>query len=63
MFKEGDKVICIRGSSSTLLQGAVYTILGYHEGNYDKVILRECARYNWFTNRFVLLTPLTEALV
>lgn len=66
MFKKGDKVLCIRGStddliqSDELLQWTTYTIVGYYDSR--KVNLQE-SKYAWFSDRFILLTALTEALV
>jgi hypothetical protein len=63
VFKKGDKVLCIRGSTDDLIQGTTYTILRYHhEDNSEKVIVQE-SKYSWLSSRFILLTPLTEALV
>jgi hypothetical protein len=62
VFKTGDKVLCIRGSTDDLIQGTTYTILRYHEVNSEKVIVQE-SKYSWFSSRFILLTPLIEVLV
>lgn len=62
MFKKGDRVLCINGSSDDLLQGEVYTILQPLNTEPKKVTVEENPRYNWFETRFILVTPLIEAL-
>lgn len=63
MLKKGDKVLCIRGDGTFLIDGYVYTIERMHETQLDRIILKGLLKYNWFSSRFCLLTPLTETLI
>ena len=62
MFKKGDRVLCVVGESFYLEIGNIYTVREYSYINSDKIILEENDKYNWFETRFILATPLIEAL-
>jgi hypothetical protein len=61
MFKKGDRVLCVEGFGKFPRYGSVYTVFRYVDGK--KLLLEENFSYCWFDTRFILATPLIEALV
>lgn len=58
MFKPGDKVKCIRGHGSLLIQGKVYTVIS---SNAIHTTLKETPN-SWYLDRFVLLSGIVRNL-
>lgn len=61
MFNKGDRVLCIEGFDKFSRYGSVYTVLRYSDSK--KLLLEENFSYCWFDTRFILATPLIEALI
>jgi hypothetical protein len=62
-FKVGDKVLCTI-PDGRLVYGNMYTVLGINDCNHLLLNDHEVAvQGGWFPARFVLATPLMEALL
>lgn len=60
IFKQGDRVICVRDYYPLLENGVVYTVDILRGA--DLVCLKE-GTHDWYADRFILATPLIEALL
>lgn len=60
MFKKGDKVRCIRGYGTKLIEDSTYTV----RENYiiGDMFLNIEEQGNWYANRFELVKPAKEAI-
>lgn len=61
MFEIGDKVLCIDGHGNSLKLGRIYTVATLLDKN-NQINLKEL-QFKWFVSRFILATPLIEALI
>jgi hypothetical protein len=61
-FNVGDKVLCIE-PDGRLVYGGVYAVLGINDANHLLLNDHEVAvQGGWYPHRFILATPLMEAL-
>jgi hypothetical protein len=61
-FKKGDKLICIEGHREVLLTGKVYTFDRYSPLPLTPRLYIIGDTQDWYCSRFILATPLLEAL-